>query len=311
MCSCIAARQLAQSLDRLADCRVPRKRFISAAAAPDIFKTPLHSLVQPGSAALYDDAVGHEVAAEQQILAVAQQIRHQLLQPLGQRLRILRRSPALEREQNDVVALGVKVDLELFCLLVDLGNAQRAGGELLKEFAAGILLILLPLLLEAAQIILLLTFVIDLPTDVLQRFQKRRLCHGLEQVLLDTDLDRLLRELKIIVAADEDDPCLRQLRADELAERESIHKRHFDIRDQDIRARRRRIRSRILPSRCSRADPPARRIHPPPEKPSAIRSPRSYCTILFRSLEELFRASKRLLAVSYRKRYNIKSEYNK
>lgn len=192
-------------------------------------------------------AVGHEVAAEQQILAIAQQIRHQLLQPFGQRLGILRRAPALQREQNDGIALGVNVDLELFCLLVNFRHAQGAGGDLFKELAAGKLLIFRPFLLEAAQIVLLFSLLVDFPADILQRLQQRRLCHGLEQVLLHADLNGLLRELKIVVSADEDDPCLRQLGADELAERQPVHKRHFDIRDQNVRAQLADLRQGKLP----------------------------------------------------------------
>ena len=247
MRACIAAGQLAQAGDRFADRRVPRKRFIPAAATLDVFQTPAHSLIQPGGAALHDDAVGHEVAAEQQILAIAQQIRHQLLQPFGQRLGILRRAPALQREQNDGIALGVNVDLELFCLLVNFRHAQGAGGDLFKELAAGKLLIFRPFLLEAAQIVLLFSLLVDFPADILQRLQQRRLCHGLEQVLLHADLNGLLRELKIVVSADEDDPCLRQLGADELAERQPVHKRHFDIRDQNVRAQLADLRQGKLP----------------------------------------------------------------
>ena len=46
--ACIAAGQLAQAGDRFADRRVPRKRFIPAAATLDVFQTPAHSLIQPG-----------------------------------------------------------------------------------------------------------------------------------------------------------------------------------------------------------------------------------------------------------------------
>ena len=153
----------------------------------------------------------------------------------------------MQRQQNDGIAFGIDVDLQLFGLLVDLGDAQCAGGELLEELASGVLLILLPFLLEAAQIGLLLALFVDLSADVLQRFQKRRLCHGLEQILLHADLDGFLRKFKIVVPADENDFCLRQLRADELAERQSVHKRHFDVCNQDVRAQLADLRQGQLP----------------------------------------------------------------
>ena len=240
----VAAGQLAQAGDRVADCRVPGERLVAAAAALDVFQTAVYGVAQACAAALDDDAVGHEVAAEQQILAVAQQVGHQLLEPVGQRLGIFRRAPALQRQQNDGVALGVDIDLQLFGLLIDLRHAQRAGGDLLEELAAGILLILPPFLLEAAQIGLLLAFLVDLPADILQRFQQGAFRHGLQQILLHADLNGLLREFKVVVAADENDFCLRQLRADEFAERQPVHKRHFDVRDQDVRAQLADLRQR-------------------------------------------------------------------
>ena len=246
MCLGIALRKLAQPQNRLADRRVPRKRFVARAAALDVFDAPLRRVVKTRGVSLYKNAVGHQVAAEQQILAVAQQIRHQLLKPLGQRLRILRRAGGLQGEQNDVVAFCVNIDLKALCLLVDLRNTQRAGGELLEEFAAGKLLILLPLTPELAQIGFLLALLVDLPADVFQRFQERCLGHGLEQILLHADLNGLLRKFKVVVAADENDLCLRKLRTDKPAQCKSVHKRHFDVRDQDVGAQLADLRQRKL-----------------------------------------------------------------
>ena len=242
----VAAGKFTQTGDRFADRRVPRKRFVPAAAALNIFQATVHGGVQPRGAALYNDAVGHKVAPKQQIFAIAQKIRHQFLQPLGQRLGILCRALALQGQQNHVITLGVNVDLQLLCLLVDLGNAQRAGGDLFKELAAGILLIFLPFLLKLTQIGFLLPLLVDFPADILQRFQKRRLCHRLKQILLHADLNGLLRKLKVVVSADENNSCLRQFCADKLAECQPVHKRHFDIRNQNVRAQLADLRQRQL-----------------------------------------------------------------
>lgn len=153
---------------------------------------------------------------------------------------------ALQGQQNHVITLGVNVDLQLLCLLVDLGNAQRAGGDLFKELAAGILLIFLPFLLKLTQIGFLLPLLVDFPADILQRFQKRRLCHRLKQILLHADLNGLLRKLKVVVSADENNSCLRQFCADKLAECQPVHKRHFDIRNQNVRAQLADLRQRQL-----------------------------------------------------------------
>ena len=100
--------------------------------------------------------------------------------------------------------------------------------------------------LELAQIIFLLALFLDLFLYRFQRLQQRRLGHGFQQILLHPDLDRLFRELKVVVTADQDDFGFGQLGADHFAERQPIHERHFDIGDQNIRTQLADLRQRQL-----------------------------------------------------------------
>jgi len=57
---------------------------------------------------------------------------------------------------------------------------------------------------------------------------------GLEEILEDPQLDGALSVLELVVAAKDDDPGRGQALSDDLAELQTIHERHPDVRNQDV-----------------------------------------------------------------------------
>ena len=95
--------------------------------------------------------------------------------------------------------------------------------------------ILLRLPDKAAAVILLIPLLLDARFCLLQGLNHAGPGDRLEQVLIHMQFDRLLRIGKIIIAGEDDDFRSRQFLADKAAERQAVHERHLDVRNQNVR----------------------------------------------------------------------------
>ena len=181
--------------------------------------------------------IGGQIPAKQQILRVLEKILQQRLPHLGIGLRV----PfpvgfsGENGHEDQAVALGPQIQVQLSCRLIDLFHAQTAGNQLFHELSPGILLVFLRIHQEFLLIIPLFPFVFDLVADLPEHIHKGRLGDGLEEILLHTDLNGLLGILKIIIAGDNHDLHLRELLQHQLAQSKAVHKGHTDIRNQHVR----------------------------------------------------------------------------
>ena len=236
-CVCITPVQTAQSADGRADSHVPvHREFPAAAVLSDHFDTLRGQRPDFFDAAFDEHRVAQQTAAEQEQVRDPDKITEQGLFHTGEAFGIPGDiSRRVNAEEHDVVALCVQFDLELFCLLVDLLNAQRAADQLFKKSAPGIILVLSGLPCEGLQIFLLILFLFNPFFRLLERFDCVCLCNWLEKVLIDLQLDCLLGIFKIVITGKDDDPGIRQFPVYQPAQRQAVHKGHLDIRNQDIR----------------------------------------------------------------------------
>ena len=93
---------------------------------------------------------------------------------------------------------------------------------------------LLELLLILADVVLLFGFFCDLLLGTFQCLDHVGTRNGLEQILLNAQFDCFSGVLEITVAADDDYLRIRKLAHDDPRQRQTVHKRHRDISNDDI-----------------------------------------------------------------------------
>ena len=86
-------------------------------------------------------------------------------------------------------------------------------------------------------LLLLPALLLDLLTDLLECPDQLCTRDRLHQIIRDSDVDCLFCILELVIPAQEYDLGLRQLVLHETAQLQSIHERHLNVRDQNIRSR--------------------------------------------------------------------------
>ena len=141
----------------------------------------------------------------------------------------------MNTEQDNVIAFRVKINLQLLCLLVDFLHTQGAADQLFKEDTPGIGFIFPGLAGKHLKVFLLLPLLLNSASCLLQGLDHAGPGDGLEQILIDVQLDGLLCVLKIVISGQDDDPRVRKFAVHQAAQGETVHERHFDVGDENIR----------------------------------------------------------------------------
>ncbi|MPM66142.1 hypothetical protein SDC9_113049 [bioreactor metagenome] len=154
----------------------------------------------------------------------------------GQCLRIPFRRAAVvlraaQRKEQNVIVWRIEFYLQGLRSFGNLRNAQPSGNNLLKKAPAGEHLIFLRLALEHREILPLLLLGLHLLLERNQQLYEFFFDDGFEQILLHPHTNRLLCIGKIVISADNDNFGAGQFLSDQLAQRESVHKRHLDVGD--------------------------------------------------------------------------------
>ena len=190
-------------------------------------------------AALDEDQIGIQAPAQEDVLRIFEEVSQQGVLEGGAGLGVRGGAAGLLRldgEDGEGVALGPQVQVQLFGGLIDLLDRQLSGHDALEEGAAGVLLVLLGLLVELGHIAVGGPLPLDFLPHLAEDAQEGVFGNRLKEVALHADLDGLPGVFKVVVAGDNNDLHLRKFLADQLAEGESVHKRHTDISNEHVRA---------------------------------------------------------------------------
>ena len=233
----IALMQTAETGDGGPDRHVPVDREIPAAAVP---ADGLDALIGQGPdllrRALDQNRVAQKAAAEQKQVRHADKDLKQGLFGSGEFFGVSGDAARhVNAEQDNVVAFRVQINLQLLGLLIDFLHAQGAAHEFFKEDPPGIGLVFPRLTREHLKIFLLLPLLLNSASGLLQRLDHAGPGDGLEQILIDVQLNGLLRIFKVVISGQDDDPGVRKLAVHQAAQGETVHERHFDVGDENIR----------------------------------------------------------------------------
>ena len=233
----IALMQAAEPSDGGPDRHVPVDREIPAAAVPaDGFDTLIGQRPDLLRRALDQNRVAQQAAAEQKQIRHADKGLEKGFLRSGEFFGIAGDAARhMNTEQDNVIAFRVQIDLQLLCLLIDFFHAQGAADQLLKEDPPGIGLVFPCLPCEHLEIFLLLPLLLNPAACLFQGLDHVGAGDGLEQILIDVQLDGLLRVLKIVISGQDDDPRVRKFAVHQAAQGEPVHERHFDVGDENIR----------------------------------------------------------------------------
>ena len=155
----------------------------------------------------------------------------------------------IRAENQNIISLRHNIQIQTICPLINLLQIRIRPHQRFKKIPARIPFILLHLQTKLLIILHLRLLMLITVINLLQTLNKRILRNRLQKIILNPDINRLLRIIKIIIPAKNHNLNIRQLLLHQLTKRQPVHKRHLNIRNQKIRLTLQNQRQRHLPIR--------------------------------------------------------------